>query len=249
MSTPLWQHPDVVRLAGRVGRRYSGGDPDVSDDLRQDILVEAWRIAGGYDPALGTESAYVRPYAHAAARTAMSEQHLRSCVRVPEQAARRFRQVVEGGADPEGVISGYTLTAVAMALRTPTGDAPDGDTSGYSEEGDAHLEHALGASGYSHASAEHDAIGRLTLETLFEAADVTEAERTVLDLYYFGDLGDEAIAARLGISRRGVSKRRTRALAKLEAAGRSVGITEGRTGEPVRHRTGNPARPRGMASL
>jgi RNA polymerase sigma factor (sigma-70 family) len=51
-------------LIWRLARRYLGGVPDEIDDAVQEVFVEIWLAAKRFDPAKGTEAAFVATLAH-----------------------------------------------------------------------------------------------------------------------------------------------------------------------------------------
>lgn len=87
--------PTVVGIARRVVR-----DPDQADEVAQEVMLEVWRRAPGYDPAKGTCRTWIATIAHR-----------RAVDRVRSEQAERDRRVRDaernGAADPDPVAGSY----------------------------------------------------------------------------------------------------------------------------------------------
>lgn len=83
--------PTVVGIARRVVR-----DPDQADEVAQEVMLEVWRRAPGYDPSKGSGPTWIATIAHR-----------RAVDRVRSEQAERNRRVRDaertGAADPDPV--------------------------------------------------------------------------------------------------------------------------------------------------
>jgi RNA polymerase sigma-B factor len=214
-------------LARSLARRYRGGGEPL-EDLEQVAYLALVRAVDGFDPSRGTAfTSYAVPSIAGAIK-----RHFRDngwSVRVPRDL-QELALRVERLADEMLAETGHAPTAAQIAERAGVGieledvleareafralhsdslDQPrgaredDGATSLLDTLGDADLE--LGRA--------HD---RAALESVLDTLD--ERDRTIIHLYYRGDLTQAEIGRRLGYSQMHVSRLLRQAVERLRLA-------------------------------
>ncbi|GIF01202.1 sigma-70 family RNA polymerase sigma factor [Paractinoplanes rishiriensis] len=206
-------------LAHRLVRRYANGRTD-PDDLRQTAMVGLIKAVDGFDPRRGSDfGAYATPTIVGELKRYFRDRGW--AVRLPrplhdlhqrvEDARRHLTQHLNRSptADDVAAYLGTTVEEVLEGLECEYARRAASLSAPVHPEGDTELGELVGHhdDAYRQAELRHD---------LYEAmAHLSERERRVVTLYYYGNLTQSEIGRQLGMSQMHASRLIRRALDTL----------------------------------